>query len=183
MPDGSFKVVPKEGRPAYIAPNVPKKRAGAAAADARPAFIQVCTAPDTYGSHKAWQCITFTVSASAACHAAAESCCYAVHQSLCWCCLQVQDKKPESKEAGAMPAALTRFVQACFTAADATTDKAAMMVCNPFLVPCIACLFICMALLWANALLACDRGWPARSCNSLCNRKARCQCLLSLFPW
>lgn len=30
-----------------------------------------------------------------------------------------------------MPAALTRFVQACFTAADATTDKAAMMVCNP----------------------------------------------------
>ena len=45
MPDGSFKVVPKEGRPAYIAPNVPKKRAGTAAADARPAFIQVCTAP------------------------------------------------------------------------------------------------------------------------------------------
>ena len=33
-----------------------------------------------------------------------------------------------------MPAALTRFVQACFTAADATTDKAAMMVCNPLLV-------------------------------------------------
>lgn len=32
-----------------------------------------------------------------------------------------------------MPAALTRFVQACFTAADATTDKAAMMVCNPCL--------------------------------------------------
>lgn len=43
MPDGSFKVVPKEGRPAYIAPNVPKKKAGVAA-DARPAFIQVCTA-------------------------------------------------------------------------------------------------------------------------------------------
>ena len=32
-----------------------------------------------------------------------------------------------------MPAALTRFVQACFTAADATTDKAAMMVCNSVL--------------------------------------------------
>lgn len=43
--------MPKEGRPAYIAPNVPKKRAGAAAVDARPAFIQVCTAPDMHGSH------------------------------------------------------------------------------------------------------------------------------------
>lgn len=45
-------------------------------------------------------------------------------------CSQVQDKKPESKDAGAMPAALTRFVQACFTAAAAadTVDKAAMMV-------------------------------------------------------
>lgn len=47
MPDGSFKVVPKEGRPAYIAPNVPKKKAGVAA-DARPAFIQVCTASDAH---------------------------------------------------------------------------------------------------------------------------------------
>ena len=45
MPDGSFKVVPKEGRPVYIAPNMPKKRAGTAAPDARPAFIQVRTAP------------------------------------------------------------------------------------------------------------------------------------------
>lgn len=49
-------------------------------------------------------------------------------------CSQVQDKKPETKEVAAMPAALTRFVQACFTAADATVDKAAMMVGNRCLV-------------------------------------------------
>ena len=54
---------------------------------------------------------------------------------------QVQDKKPESKEAAAMPPALTRFVQACFTAADATVDKAAMMVGKCCLVQPIVILF------------------------------------------
>lgn len=52
-----------------------------------------------------------------------------------------------------MPAALTRFVQACFTAADATVDKAAMMVGKRCSVQSGVCL--CYAQVAGTGVLSC----------------------------
>lgn len=81
-------------------------------------------------------------------------------------CSQVQDKKPECKEVAAMPAALTRFVQACFTAADATVDKAAMMVGTRCFVQPPMGLCFHSDLAWGS-FSCCSQGFSFKSCSGI----------------
>ena len=60
-PDGSFQVTRKEARPAYIAPNVPKKKAESIKDAAPPAFIRVFITPSCTFCFLWWHLSRFQV--------------------------------------------------------------------------------------------------------------------------